>query len=86
MTGKEPKRAPDQASPPYLGQGGGRAMMSALGPAGALSDPSAPVDRLLPRLGVHRAPDHRARPASRVRAALTVPTGAGRFAGASRGQ
>ncbi|MFI0409298.1 FAD-dependent oxidoreductase [Actinomadura sp. 3N508] len=103
------------AQPPYLGQGGGCAMMSALGLADALSDPSAPVDQLLRdweyterptiehtqrwshRLGhLNNLPDaarssllrgSRLLPrlgASRMRAALTIPTGVGRFAGAPR--
>ncbi|MEU9023096.1 FAD-dependent monooxygenase [Actinomadura sp. NPDC048394] len=102
------------AQPPYLGQGGGCAMMSALGLADALSGSGAPVDQRLRdweyaerptiehtqrwshRLGrLNYVPDaarasllrgcgrvHRLG-ASRLRAALTTPTGSGRFAGAS---
>lgn len=100
------------AQPPYLGQGGGCAMMSALGLADVLGGSDGPVDQLLRdweyaerptvehtqrwsyRLGrLNYLPDparasllkgSRFVPrlgASRMRAALTVPTGAGRFAG-----
>ncbi|TDD76825.1 FAD-dependent oxidoreductase [Actinomadura rubrisoli] len=104
------------AQPPYLGQGGGCAMMSALGLADALSGSDAPVDQRLRdweyaerptiehtqrwshRLGrLNYVPDAARTPllrgsrflprlgASRLRAALTVPTGAGRFAGSAAG-
>ncbi|WP_307801119.1 FAD-dependent oxidoreductase [Actinomadura violacea] len=102
------------AQPPYLGQGGGCAMMSALGLADALSGSDAPVDQRLRdweyaerptiehtqrwshRLGqLNYVPDAARASllkgcgrlprlgASRLRAALTTPTGSGRFAGAS---
>ncbi|MFI0351235.1 FAD-dependent oxidoreductase [Actinomadura sp. 9N407] len=100
--------------PPYLGQGGGCAMMSALGLADALSGSDAPVDQRLRdweyaerptvehtqrwsyRLGqLNYVPDAARTPllkgsgllpalgASRMRAARTIPTGAGRFAGSA---
>ncbi|MFI9455848.1 FAD-dependent oxidoreductase [Amycolatopsis sp. NPDC052450] len=101
------------AQPPYLGQGGGCAMMSALGLADALSTPGSPVDQRLRDWEYAQRPvvEHTQRwsyrlrklnnlpdtarsallhagalaprlGASRMRAARTVPTGHGRFAGA----